>query len=219
MIFLLAMEHLHKLFKYAQDTGVIGFLHHNCANFCMSLYADDAALFIKPTIQDLQASKFLLKLFGEASGLVTNLEKTEFYLLGCQDINLTDLLGPDQQISHFPCHYLGLPLHFKALPKAAIQPMVHKVANCLPGWKRNLFSYLARELLVKSVLSALTTYFMTVYKLPKWACNDIDHFRRSFLWRGEDPDKVCGGHCLVKWKVCTIPKKWGGLCIKDIDKF
>jgi hypothetical protein len=155
MIFLLAMESLHKLFKYAQD---------------------DATLFIKPTTQDLLASKFLLELFGEASGLVTNLEKTEFYPLGYQNINLTDLLGPDQQISHFPCHYLSLPLHFKALSKAAIQSMVHKVANRLPGWKRNLFSYLAQELLVKSVLSALTTYFMTVYKLPKWACSDIDRF-------------------------------------------
>jgi hypothetical protein len=182
MIFLLALEPLHKLFKYAQDTCVISFLHQNCANFCMSFYADAAALFIKPTTKDLQATKFLLMLFGEASGLVTNLEKIEFDPLSCQDINLSDLLGPDQQISHFPCHYLGLPLHFKALPKAAIQPMVHKVANHLPGWKRNLFSYPARELLVISVLSALTTCFMTVYKLPKWACKDIDHFQRSLLW-------------------------------------
>jgi hypothetical protein len=36
---------------------------------------------------------------------------------------------------------------------------------------------------------------------------------------GEDPDKVRGGHCLVNWKVCTKPKKWGGLCIKDLEKF
>jgi hypothetical protein len=60
---------------------------------------------------------------------------------------------------------------------------------------------------------------MTICKLPKWACNDIDSFRRSFLWRVEDPDKVHGGHCLVKWKVCIRPKKWGTLGIKDLDKF
>jgi hypothetical protein len=60
---------------------------------------------------------------------------------------------------------------------------------------------------------------MTVYKLPKWACNDIDSFRRSFLWRVEDPDKVRGGHCLVMWKVCIRHKKWGTLGIKDLDKF
>jgi hypothetical protein len=43
----------------------------------MSLHADAATMFIKPIVQDLQATKYLLKLFGEVSGLVTNLEKTE----------------------------------------------------------------------------------------------------------------------------------------------
>jgi hypothetical protein len=30
---------------------------------------------------------------------------------------------------------------------------------------------------------------------------------------------IKGEHCLVKWKVCTHPRKWGGLGIKDLDKF
>jgi hypothetical protein len=68
--------------------------------------------------------------------------------------------------------------------------MVQKVANQLLGWKRNLLSYPTRELLAKTVLSAMTTYFILVYNLPKWACKDINHFKRSFLWRGEDPDNV-----------------------------
>jgi hypothetical protein len=55
----------------------------------------------------------------------------------------------------------------------------------------------------------MLTHFLTVYKLSKWAAKDIDHFWRSFLWRGEDPDKVKGGHCLVKWKIYIRPRKWG----------
>ena len=43
--------------------------------------------------------------------------------------------------------------------------------------------------------------------------------QRCFLWRGKDPERVKGGHCLVKWKICMRPKKWGGLGIKDSDKF
>jgi hypothetical protein len=38
----------------------------------------------------------------------------------------------------------------------------------------------------------MPTHFLTVYELPKWAIKDIDRFRRSFLWRGEDPDGVQG---------------------------
>jgi hypothetical protein len=39
---------------------------------------------------------------------------------------------------------------------------------------------------------------------------------------GEDPERVKGGHCLVKWRVCTWPKNWGGegvIGIKDIERF
>jgi hypothetical protein len=97
--------------------------------------------------------------------------------------------------------------------------MVQKVGNRLLDWKRNLLSYPGREPHVKSVLSAIPTYFLTVHNLPKWAAKDVDRFQRSFLWRGDDPNKVRCGHYLVKWDVCTRPKKWGGLGIKDLEKF
>jgi hypothetical protein len=83
-------------------------------------------------------------------------------------------------------------------------------------------TYLERELLVKTVMSSMPTHFLTCYKLPKWAEKDINHFRHSFLWRGKDPDRVKGGHCLVKWKICTQPKKLRGrgvLEIKELEKF
>jgi hypothetical protein len=30
---------------------------------------------------------------------------------------------------------------------------------------------------------------------------------------------MSGGHCLVNWKKCLRPKRWGGLGIKDLDNF
>ena len=97
--------------------------------------------------------------------------------------------------------------------------MVQKIGSRIPGWKKNLLSYAGREALVKSVLSAMPTYFLSVFKLPKWAIKEIDKLRCSFLWKGDDPDRVRGGHCLVKWQTCSRPKKWGGLGIKDLEKF
>jgi hypothetical protein len=132
----------------------------------MSLYAD-AAVFISPSTQDMQATKFILNIFSEASGLTTNLDKTEFYPIHCQDFNIQQILGHDQVISSFPCTYLGQPLHFKKLPKLAVVPLVQRVGNRLPGWKRNMLAYPGREVQVKAVLSAMPTHFLTVYKLPK----------------------------------------------------
>jgi hypothetical protein len=59
--------------------------------------------------------------------------------------------------------------------------MLQKVAGRLPRWKRNFMSYSGRELLVKMVLSAIPTFYMTMLKLSKWGINFIDRFRRSFL--------------------------------------
>jgi hypothetical protein len=96
---------------------------------------------------------------------------------------------------------------------------VQNIANRLPGWKRNFLTYPGRETLVKSVLSTMPTFFLTVFKMPKWGFARIDRFRRSFLWRGKDQENIKGGHCLVNWATCMRPKKLGGLGIKDLNKF
>lgn len=140
MLFLLAMEPLHKMFAYVQQQGLIQFLDKKCATFRFSLYADDAAVFIKPTQQDFDMLKLILQLFGQASGLLTNLNKTEIYPIRCDNIDVQQILGEHQVISSFPCKYLGLPLHTRKLPKASIQPIIHKIANRLPGWKKDFLS-------------------------------------------------------------------------------
>jgi hypothetical protein len=66
------------------------------------------------------ALSLILRIFGEASGLITNLDKTEFFPVRCQHINVDQLLGPEQKVSTFPCVYLGLPLHYKWLPKSTL---------------------------------------------------------------------------------------------------
>jgi hypothetical protein len=37
--------------------------------------------------------------------------------------------------------------------------------------------------LVKSVLSAIPTFFLTVFKMPRWAFAKMDRIRRSFFGR------------------------------------
>jgi hypothetical protein len=79
MIFLLAMEPLHRLFKKAQDNGLLDIVTKSCESFRVSLYADDAAVFIKPSRHDLQVVNCILQIFHQASGLATNMDKTQFF--------------------------------------------------------------------------------------------------------------------------------------------
>jgi hypothetical protein len=124
MLFLLAIEPLHMLFRFAHDSGELSFLHGNCASFRMSLYANDAVVFVSPIAHDLIVTRRLLQFFGDASGLITNLDKSEIFPIRCGDINLDVILGGHFKISQFPYVYLGLPLHYKKIPKHMIQPMV-----------------------------------------------------------------------------------------------
>lgn len=167
MLFLLAMGPLYKMFKLAQQQGLISFLNMNSECFRFSLYADDATVFVKPTAQDLTILKTILDIFGEASGLHTDLEKAEVFPICCDNINIAQLLGEQQRISCFTCKYLGLPLHTRKLPKASIQPVIQKIADRLPGWKTDFLTCLGRDLLVKTVLTTMPTYFLTVFKFPR----------------------------------------------------
>jgi hypothetical protein len=116
MLFLLAMEPLHKLVTKAQQSGLLNSLSKNCDTFKMSLYADDVAVFIKPNLSELKAIIHIMSIFAEALGLHTNLEKTECYPIQCDGLDISFPTSSNISIAQFPCKYLGLPLHYQKKP-------------------------------------------------------------------------------------------------------
>jgi hypothetical protein len=188
MLFLLVMEPLHLLFKAAQDSGLLGSLPFVCDTVRVALYANDVSVFICPTEGDFITTNCILKVFAEASGLNTNLAKTQFYPIQCEDANLNFFQAAGRTISTFPCTYLGLPLSYKKSSRAMLQPLVQKIGDRLPGWKKNFLALSSRHLLVQSVLSAMPIHFLTVFKLPLWASKEIDRYRRSFFWKEKYPN-------------------------------
>lgn len=121
------------------------------------------------------------------------------------------------QIKCFPCKYLGLPLSLKKLTRVQVQPLIDKVAGKLQTQKGRLLDKAGRLTLVRSVMSSILIYFVTVFKLKKWALKKIDKIKRSFLWTGSD--QANGGHCLVRWQKTTLPKNLGDLRILEIGAF
>lgn len=144
MLFLLAMEPLYRLFKKAQEWGLLGPLRPGCDTFRVSLYVDDAAVFLRPNKQELQVFHCILNIFGQASGLITNLEKTEYYPIQSQTTNLQFMVDAQHSISQFPCKYLGLPLHTRKPTRASWDLLIQKVGDRLPEWKRRFFTYPGR---------------------------------------------------------------------------
>jgi hypothetical protein len=171
-----------------------------------------------PSRSDIKALISILDMFVKASGLCTNIQKSEIFPIGCVGLQLEQILEA-MPIKDFPCCYLGLPLHLKKLRKIDFIPLIDKVGGKLPSWKGKLMSKAARAQLVKSVLMAIVTYHVMVFNLLKWLIKRIDKLRRNFYWKGEDAQGHKGRACLVKWGVVCRPKDLGDLGIHELNCF
>jgi len=121
------------------------------------------------------------------------------------------------KLSPLPITYLGIPLAVGHLKKSTLQPLVDKVAGCLPAWKAKFLSKAGRCVLVKTTLSAIPMHTALAITISPWVIQCIDKLRRAFLWAGTDT--VSGGKCSVAWpKVCR-PPDLGGLGLIDLEIF
>jgi hypothetical protein len=212
LLFILVMDVLYWMVSKAANSGLLQPLARRPIHHRISLYVDDVALFLRPAAGDINLTLRILHLFGDASGLVTNVQKSNVMPIRCGDEHLALIqnLLPCE-LSTFPCKYLGLPLSLKKLAKEQIQPLIDKIADQLPGWKADLMNRAGRVVLIQHVLTAMLVYVAMSSDLPAWALKAIDKIQRSFVWRGRKDAR--GGHCLIAWpKVCRS-RKLGGLGI------
>jgi hypothetical protein len=135
MLFILAMDLLQRILLKATEKGILQPIGPQERGIKISLYADDAAIFVKPSHSDIVILQSLLDVFGQASVLRTNINKSEVYPIACSGLDLTQILeGFPAAVKTFPCRYLGLPLHPKKLRKIDFLPLLDKVGAKLPSW-------------------------------------------------------------------------------------
>jgi hypothetical protein len=217
MLFILVMDVLGFMIKRAVEEDLLQPLARGALPHRISIYADDVVIFLKPTAGDINILLDMLQLFGQASGLKTNVQKSSVLPIRCQeeDRQTIETLLPCQLLE-FPCRYLGLPLSLHKLTKAQIQPIIDKVADQLPGRKADFLTRAGRKVVVQYVLTSMLIYLAMAMDLPQWALKAIDKVRRGFLWKGRRDVK--GGHCVIAWPKVTRPLDLGGLGISNLQQ-
>jgi len=217
MSFILVMDVLCYMVKKAADDDMLQPLARRALQHRISLYADDVVIFLRPFASDLEVMLDLLQLFGEASGLKTNVQKSSVLPIQClEDDKAIIQKQLPYQILDFPCKYLGVPLSLRKLSKAQIQLIIDKIADQLPSWKADLLTRAGRKVLVQSVLTSMLVYLVMAMDLPPWALKAIDKIQRGFLWKGRKDVK--GGHCLLACPKVARPQELGGLGISSLQQ-
>jgi hypothetical protein len=148
------MDVLGALFTKAEEAGLLQQLSVRKKCHRVSMYADDVALFLHPTAADIYVTLDILQLFGDASGLHNNVNKSNVYpIQGSEDSLLAVQNTLPCEISDFPCRYLGVPLSLHKLTRQQYQPLIDRIADQLPSWKAELMTRAGRKVQVQHVLT------------------------------------------------------------------
>ena len=86
----------------------------------------------------------------------------------------------------------------------------------LAGWKRMYLSKGGRPALIKSTLSNLPTYFLSLFPIPVSVAKRIEKIQRDFLWKGLGEEFKFH---LVKWDAICSPCLNGGLAVRNLRVF
>ena len=87
-------------------------------------------------------------------------------------------------IGSFPSSYLGLPL---GAPHKAIgvwNSVEERFRKRLASWKMQYISKGGRITLIRSTLSSLPIYHLSLFHMPQKICSILERIQRQLLWGG-----------------------------------
>lgn len=73
-----------------------------------------------------------------------------------------------------------------------------------------------KEVLIKSVATAILTYVMSCFLLPKKTCNEINCNQRKFWWENNDLKKKINW---ISWNTLRLSKKDVDLGFRYLHEF
>ena len=112
--------------------------------------------------------------------------------------------------------YLGMPLGTLYKTASIWNPILERMEKKLLGWKQLYLSKGCRLTLLKSILSSLPTYYLSLFIVPKAVVVRLERIQRNFLW-GSSVE--CFKYPLVAWENVCLPRELGGLGIRNLVSF
>ena len=216
-LFVMAMEVLSKLLaNHIADSPNFKY-HWKCDKIQLShlCFADDLIMLCHGSYHSALVLKSALDEFSLLSGLGANHAKSNTFISGVPNAisqQLINLFG--YTVGSLPIRYLGIPIISSKLNLRDCSPLVDKVSSRLSSWLNRCLSYAGRLQLIISVLTSSQVFWASHLCLPKRILKVIEQKFRSFLWNGVEGSSKGSK---IAWSDICIPKKEGGLGIKDLS--
>ena len=217
LLFLIMMEVFSRMLRRVEGVGLIcGFnlegRRDGGERVSHLLFANDTILFCDADVEQILHIRLLLLSFQTVIGLKVNVHKSEMVPIGeVVDVHaLAEILG--YRVGTLPMLYLGMPLGASHNSPSIWNPILKKIEWKSVGWKRLYLSKGGHLMLLKSTLSSLLTYVLSLFTNPTQVANKIEKLQRDFLW---GDSKI---H-LVGWDKVCVPIANGGLEIRKLTTF
>jgi hypothetical protein len=78
--------------------------------------------------------------------------------------------------------YLGLPALIGSFRVSSFNSIKGRIWTKLNGWKGKLLTHAGKEILLKTIIQAIPTYTMSVFRLPKTLIKEINSLMCKFWW-------------------------------------
>lgn len=219
-LFILCTEVLSGLCKNAQSQGKLRGLQVTQKSPFINhlLFADDTMLFCKTSVKNCRALCTILRRYEQSSGQSINLEKSAVTFSSKTPESIRDSV---KAMLGIPLEgglgkYLGLPETFGRRKTDVFTGIVDKIRQRAQSWSTKFLSGAGKHVMLQSVLTALPTYSMSSFKIPKSLCNRIQSILTRFWWdSAPDKRKISW----VAWSSMAQPKCRGGLGFKKIEEY
>ncbi|GJT75705.1 putative RNA-directed DNA polymerase, eukaryota, reverse transcriptase zinc-binding domain protein [Tanacetum coccineum] len=166
---ILAMEGLHAFTCKAEALGLFKGVSIGRDNLNIShlMYADDVICFGEWSWINARNLISLLRCFFLVSGLRINIHKSVVLGVGVTEEEVSymaNIIGCGA--SKFPLKYLGVPVGCNMARCLNWNVITQKFSLKMSTWKARLLSFGGRLSLIRSVLSSLPIYYMSIYLMP-----------------------------------------------------
>jgi len=186
-LFLIAAEGLVGVVRQAEEKMLVESIEvgEKRVKVSMVQYANDTLFFYKALIQSVLTLKAIMKCFELALGLKVNYSKSKVGGVGVnmnQTMIFASILNCD--IMKAPFSYLGVMVGGNHKICVFWEGMLIKLRSRLSAWKGKSLSLAGRLCLIKSVLTSLPLFYVSIFCMPTTMVREMKGYKKTFCGIG-----------------------------------